>query len=151
MLTLKLLLAVFFIFSSEPGMRCVTPGTAAQELKKSSVVFAGKVIERRYIKEEGSSETDVGERMVIKLAVEQIWKGEIDDEVLLFTSEIRYPNGITSMMAEDFHFKDEERYLVYANGEPKRLSTSGCTRTKEFAEAENDLNELNEGRKLNRK
>ncbi len=147
-----MILTMFFTalltLSPATGMRCIIPGTPTVEFRKSKAVFTGKVVGREYIKDENaSSDLDAGERLVIKLAVERVWKGEIGDEVLMYTSEVRHSNGIFSMMAEDFRFEDGEQYLVYANGEMKRLKTSACMRTRKLEKAEDDLKELGEGHK----
>ncbi len=54
-------------------------------------------------------------------------------------------------MAEDFRFWKGERYLVYAYSRAGNLQTSGCSRTRELARAEEDLRELGEGNLPERK
>jgi hypothetical protein len=69
----------------------------------------------------------------------------------MYTSEVRQPNGQSSMMEEDFIFADGKEYLVYANGQEERLVTSACTRTRELEKAGEDLKELGEGYESERK
>jgi hypothetical protein len=63
----------------------------------------------------------------------------------MYTREARQPNGLTSMMSEDFYFKDGQQYLIYADGTTERLQTSACTRSREIEKAGEDLKELGEG------
>ncbi len=136
---------IFLILVSSAGLRCIVPGTPTQELSKSEAVFTGQVIGREYVKDTSLEQDSAGERLVIKLSVDKIWKGKIGKEVLMYTSEVRYPNGVTSMMAEDFHFEDEKKYLIYANGSMEKLRTSACTRSRKLEKAELDFIELGEG------
>jgi hypothetical protein len=134
-----------------PSLRCMRPGTPIEELHKSSAVFTGKVSGRDYIEDDASENGVAGQRLVVRLKVERVWKGDIGGEVKMYTSEVRHPNGLTSMMSEDFHFQDGKRYLVYAGGQVERLSTSACTRSRELEKAGDDLRELGEGHEPKRK
>lgn len=125
--------------------RCFIPQKPTVELGKAKAVFTGKVIGREYVKEIFSEEGVTAERLVIKIAVERVWKGDVSKEVSMYTSQVRHPNGLTSMMAEDFNFADDKRYFIYAFGTFDRLQTSGCTRTREVEKAGDDLKELGEG------
>ncbi len=83
--------------------------------------------------------------LVIKIKIEKVWKGDMGEEVYLYTSERKNPDGTSSVNAEDFWFHKGERYLVYAFIRDGHLQTNGCGRTRKFAEAEVDLRELGEG------
>jgi hypothetical protein len=146
------LFLIALMFSAPlPELRCFKPGTPIEELGKSSAVFTGKVIGRNYFEDDASGIGVAGQRLVIRLKVERIWKGEVGEEVLMYTSEVREPNGLFSMVAEDFDFEDGKRYLVYAGGPKERLRTSACTRSREFEKAGDDLMELGEGHEPKRK
>jgi len=124
--------------------RCPTPPKVSDELEKSDAVFTGKVITEEYQPVKPTSAG--GDVLTVKLAVERWWKGERKKEVTLYTQTIRYPNGLTSFMSEDFRFHVGERYLVYAKLTARGLSTNNCRRTKALALAEEDLRDLGEGR-----
>ncbi|MFN2393788.1 MAG: hypothetical protein ABR566_17725 [Pyrinomonadaceae bacterium] len=137
---------LFFSVNAYSFYRCIKPGTASQELKRAAVVFSGKVIEKEYLKITDPSDNDFGgERLTIKIKVDKLWKGSIDNEIVLHTSEVKFPNGITSFMSEDFSFASGESYLIYAFYYKNAFRTNGCTRTKLLSEAEEDLKELGEG------
>jgi hypothetical protein len=131
-------------FGNAPSTRCFKPRTVTEELEKSDAVFTGKVIAEEYQPVKSTSEG--GEVLTVKLAVERWWKGEVKKEVTLYTQTIRYPNGRTSFMSEDFRFQVGMRYLVYASGTSGELRTNGCRRTKAVVQADDDLRELGEGR-----
>jgi hypothetical protein len=124
--------------------RCFVAGSPAEELQKSTAVFSGKVVGRDYVTEETPA-GKISQRLVIKIAVERVWKGDIFTDVTMYTSEIHLPNGYTKLFSEDFKFDDDEKYLIYAFGKRNRLSTDECTRTRALAKAENDLKELGAG------
>lgn len=145
---LLLLLAALLLFSvnAYSSYRCIMPGTPTIELKKATAVFSGKVIAQEYQKVINASDKDSGaERLFVKLKADRWWKGSGDSEVILRTSIIRFPNGITEMMAEDFYFDTNENYLVYANYYKGSLATSACKRTKKLFKATDELKELGEG------
>ena len=128
--------------------RCFQPRSVSDELKNSTAVFSGMAIAEEYrpvdIKRDGMLEG--GEALVIRFAVERWWKGSGDAEVVLDTSVIRHPGGITSFMDEDFTFRVGEKYLVYAFTSNGNLRTNGCRRTKKLEKAEEDLRDLGEGK-----
>jgi hypothetical protein len=131
-------------FGNAPPTRCFMPRAVSEELEKSDAVFTGKVIAEEYQPVKPTS--DDGEVLTVKLAVERWWKGEMKKEVTLYTQTIRYPNGMTSFMEEDFCFQVGMRYLVYASDTAGKLRTNGCRRTKSLVQADDDLRELGEGR-----
>jgi len=146
-----LMLTALMLPSLLPGVECFALGSPTEELRGSKAVFAGKVIGRKYITDNLSGVGTPGQRLLIRLQVERVWKGEIGEEVLMYTSRMRQPNGLDSIMANDFSFKDGQRYLVYAGGTLERLSTSACTRSRELGKAGDDLKELGEGHEPIRK
>jgi hypothetical protein len=144
----SLILSVFMLFSltsTATERRCMIPGSPAVELGRANAVFTGKVVGREYVKDVFSEPDVTGERLVIKIAVERVWKGEVGKEVLMYTSTVRHSNDLISMMAEDFNFTDDKRYLIYAVGAADRLQTSACSRSRMIEKAEADLRELGKG------
>jgi hypothetical protein len=129
-------------------MRCVIPGTPTQELSRATAVFSGKVISRDYVAEEMPS-GETRRRLVVKISVERVWKGDIYTDETMFTSEVHLPNGLMETWAEDFYFQDDRQYLIYAFGKRNHLSTNACTRSRELSKAEADLKELGYGHEPN--
>jgi hypothetical protein len=140
-LTIVILVGKFFVSSAE----CPPPGQPKVELDLATAVFSGKVISRERVREE-TSPGEFSERVVIRIAVDRVWKGDMDSDATIYTSEVLSPNGTKSFNAEDFPFKEKERYLVYAFGKPERLRTNQCSRTRKMAEADEDLKELGNGK-----
>lgn len=132
------------LLSSAVLARCIIPGAPMQELRKADAVFSGHVIEGTYV-EDINDEGISGKRLVFTLKVMRVWKGDLASTVEMRTSEFRYENGLISMMAEDFHFEKGKEYLIYAYGEPDRLRTSACTRSRLLEKAGDDLKELGTG------
>ena len=135
------------------GSACPPPVSVTMSIKNSTAVFSGEVISEEYrdVKEDSLGEPKEAKALFIKLKVKRWWKGNSAEEVELFTSVRKYPNGTTSVMAEDFVFHQGESYLVYAYGPEERLRTDGCKRTRKLADAEDDLLELGEGTAPERK
>lgn len=108
---------------------CAKPGTPTQELKISTAVFSGKVIQ--------ISEVKIGNllpKRKVKFNVENSWKAITQKTVSVLTG---FGEGDCG-----FKFEKGESYLVYARGSKDALSTSTCGRTKKLAEAREDLSEL---------
>ena len=124
--------------------RCFAPGSPTKELKKATAVFSGKVVRRDFVVEE-TAPGEIGWRVVMKIAVGRVWKGDIATEVTLYTSEVHLINGLTRIYGDHFKFDEGKQYLVYAFGELDRLSTDTCTRTREMSQADDDLKELGDG------
>jgi hypothetical protein len=107
-----------------------------EEYWRSEAVFAGKVVKKSafYVEEgEGDSRYKY-QQVLVRFSIERAFKGIAGDE-----AEI-----VTGMGGGDcgFHFKDGERYVVYAirNGRDKsRLYAGICNRIKLVAEADEDF------------
>ena len=127
---------------------CPPPASVRISITNSTAVFSGEVISEQYwdLKDDPAGEPMDVKVLVVKLKVKRWWKGNGAEEVDLYTSARKYPDGTTSLMAEDFRFRKGESYLVYAYGNQAKLRTDGCTRTRILAEAEEDLRELGESR-----
>jgi TonB family protein len=122
---------------------CIKPGPPTAELARATAVFSGKVVGRDYVVEKTASGRV--QRLIIKIRVERVWKGDISPDVTMYTSEVHLPNGVTDSIEEDFRFEDEKDYLIYAFGKSDHLMTSKCTRTRELSKAAEDLRELGNG------
>jgi len=107
-----------------------------EEYWRSEAVFAGRVIKKAtFYMEEGEGDSRYKYQQVLaRFSIEQAFKGIAGDEVEI----------VTGMGDGDcgFHFKDGERYVVYAirSGRDKsRLYSGACNRIKLVAEAEEDF------------
>ena len=124
---------------------CPRFGTPSEELKRATSVFSGKVVEMQRLKITAPSDEDFGgERLYVKLKVDRWWKGSGNNEVILRTSTVYFPNGTSKQFGEEFFFNTYQNYLVYAFYYKGALGTSECTRTRELSKADEDLKELGE-------
>jgi hypothetical protein len=147
LINLGLLSLLTFLLAAPPCFECPPVASVSESLRNSSSVFTGEVISEEYrdIKEDSPGKPENGKTLVIRFKVQRWWKGSRANEVTLYTSLRKYPDGSESFMAEDFRFQKGESYLVYAQGRAEKLWTSECTRTRKLAGAENDLRELGDG------
>jgi|GEM_PF-3100767 len=129
---LELRLSVFalsFILTPLVCLACDCPyPTVTQERQTAAAIFSGKATR--------IAETTDSKYIQITFKVEQSWKGAPTREKSLFRD-----NVLTDC---DFGFQVGAEYLVYAHGDPKKLSTNTCTRTRRLVDAAADINELAE-------
>ena len=129
-----------------PGS-CNYLAAPVQELNEAAAVFSGNVLDRLWVEEPVRDGEPAGKRLVIKIKVERIWKGNIEDEAIIYTSEIKTSDHSAYRSSfGDVYFKTGSNYLIYASGEPKRMKTSPCQRTRQLDDAADDLMQLGPGR-----
>ncbi len=126
------------------------------EVKQSTMVFAGKVVGFEYRKgipnqHMESRIKDSGkhidwETLVVKIQVERWWKGEAALEIFLVTDETKNSDGTVTNSSCNYKFKEGESYLVYAYGKESELRTNVCRGTGALAEAKEVLEILGEGK-----
>ncbi len=75
--------------------------------------------------------TQEGNRRLVRLRVEESWKGARCEEVTITTGLGDSDCG--------YAFQEGQSYLIYADKQRGKLSTNICTRTKPTAEAGEDL------------
>jgi len=132
--------------------------TTEKAIKKSSAVFSGKVVGFEYRKgipnefmDEQSKETRKKlvdyETLVVKIQVEQWWKGDVPMEIFLLTAETREADGTMTISSCDYFFSKDESYLIFAGGKGNEYRTRACSRTQKLTQAEKDLKILGEGKK----
>jgi hypothetical protein len=133
-----LIILVRLLFSVGSAYECTGPASVVISVKNSTAVFSGEVISEDYrdLNEGSMGEPREAKALVIKLKFKRWWKGNGAEEVDLYSSVRKYPDGTQSFMEEDFRFRKGENYLVYAYGKGEKLRTNGCTRTKKLADAE---------------
>jgi hypothetical protein len=115
---------------------CSFVGPPCEEYWRSQAVFAGKVIKKStfYVEEGEGDSRHKYQQVLAPFSIEQVFKGLAGDQ-----AEI-----VTGLGGGDcgYHFKDGERYVVYAirSGRDKsRLYSSICNRIKLMAEADEDF------------
>jgi len=147
---LGLALCVALVIQNEAATdnRCFLHGSVAEELKKATAVFSGKVIAEAYrpITSSTGERPPGSEVLIVKVAVERYWKGDVGQEVDMYTSVTKLPSGLIQSYAEDYHFEVGKEYLIYAFGPQDQLRTDVCKRTAKIDQAKEDLRELGEGR-----
>jgi hypothetical protein len=117
----------------------------SDELNNATIVFEGRFIgmENVPITARINSKDDVkAEAEVLKFAVDYWWKGNSLNEVVLYTSIIKYPDGGVRRSTCDYGFGIGMKYLVYAFGSIDTLETNQCTRTNTIENAQKDLKVL---------
>ena len=149
----KILLAAIMLILSTSiafpyNIRCFARRNVPEEFKQASAIFSGTAIAEEYREPKLGNdwESKGSKRLVVRFEVERWWKGSSQNEVVLYTSEMKLADGTTWFMAEDYRFQIGEKYLVYAFGSSEQLQTNVCTRTAKWEEAKGDLQELGEGR-----
>jgi hypothetical protein len=110
---------------------CGDTGTPCESYGAASAVFAGTVIARREKEKPNPNDDDLHYRRMYKFSVEQSFLGVDTTEVEILTGLGGGDCG--------YEFKIGGRYLVYAYRYRNELVTTICSRTKPFAQANEDL------------
>jgi hypothetical protein len=105
---------------------CIKPPTPAEARNLSEAVVVGKVLE--------VAPNGKGSGFVVKLQVEQSWKGPSCTEMTVATGRGDGDCG--------YPFEVGKSYLVYAHKDGETLRTNICTRTKPLDVADEDLTAL---------
>lgn len=117
---------------------CVVSGTPSEEMEKKDAVFSGKVLT---VKDRNKLSTikSSADPMEVVIAVDEIWKGIEESQVVVFTERDSASCG--------FEFQVGEEYLVYASKDGDKLKASLCSRTALLSLAFDDVTELGAGEK----
>ena len=125
---------------------CVRPGTPAQELNRSSTVFAGVVIEIDEPPARPAFTTSFpfltflissGDPVRVTFDVSAVWKGPAYRQLAVTTPRWSASCG--------YPFQRGMTYLVYASDQDGELTTYLCSRTNTLAQAQADLTDLGSG------
>lgn len=108
---------------------CFPVGPPCQAYGSASAVFAGTAVSMRRVGP-GEGEAEHRQRL-FKFSVDQAYLGVAGTEIEVHTGSGGGDCG--------YDFTIGERYLVYANVYNNKLATGICTRTKPFAQANEDL------------
>ena len=122
---------------TEPAQACScsAPSTTAEALKRATAVFRGKVIKISVPSLDWIGLTRTGAHRV-KFEILKQWKGPSAETTVVVTRLTGEGCG--------FPFEEQKEYLVYVVAEPKHIQTGICTGTKSIADAEQEMEQLNE-------
>ncbi len=127
---------VTYFITAELGHACVCmpPRTVAEAFAKSSAVFIGRVMKiyRPFLDRIGITKT-YGHR--VKFEITKRWKGPMSKSIVVTTR--------LSGEACGYPFEENKEYLLYVVDEPADIQTGICTGTKDVADAELELTQLN--------
>ena len=133
--TFILMSAIGFVITAEHAQACTwsAPATPAEGLKRSAAVFRGRVNEIRRPFLDGLGLTKTGGHRV-EFEVLKQWKGTLSRSAAIVTRLTGEACG--------FPFEKNKEYLVYAVTEPSDIQSGICTGTKNIADAEQEMKEL---------
>jgi hypothetical protein len=128
------LILVYFI-TVEAGYACVCmpPRTVEEAIGKSSAVFIGTVTEiyRPFLARIGLTKSY---DYRVRFEITKRWKGPVSKSMVVTTR--------LSTESCGFPFKVEREYLVYVVDQPPDIQAGICTGTKDIAEAEPEIQQL---------
>jgi hypothetical protein len=141
----SMLFVVFLLFGSSKSYACsCSPDTkrvsvkqkVSQSLKDAQFVFSGQVIDI----ESNTGLTNKRYALKVKIKVDKFWKGGSPETFIVQTGAGGGDCG--------FPFELGESYLIYAYGSAKddSIGTGICSRTKNIAQADEDLKILGKGK-----
>ena len=132
-------------FLGNPGQahacKCAQPGSPSEELRVSSAVFAGKVVSVRHTYDPDGRSVSRDDHSTIGFEVSAVWKGTVYEDMYITTP----PTGGSC----GFRFAEGEEYIVYAHDSAYGdggYAVGICTRTALLEQAQEDIDELGEGR-----
>ena len=114
---------------------CSAPATTAKAFKKSSAVFRGRVTKISTPSLDWIGLTRTGAHRV-KFEILKQWKGPSSDTAVV----------VTRLATEEcgFPFEEQKEYLVFVVAEQKHVQSGICTGTKAVADAEQEMQELDQ-------
>ena len=136
--------SLFFIYAfvfcflqtdSAQACSCAAPATTAEALKRSTAVFRGRVIKISVPSLDWIGLTRTGAHRV-KFEVLKQWKGPAAETTVVVTRLTGEGCG--------FPFEEQKEYLVYVVEEQKHIQSGICTGTKSIADAEEEMEQLDE-------
>lgn len=132
----------FSLFNFSPttsyACSCAEPDTVKEELRHSSAVFSGRVVE---IVDENKNKSiqSSADPIAVLFEVEESWKGLNQTQITVYTERSSASCG--------YEFDLNKEYLVYAHEANGAFKVSYCSRTTLLPTAEKDIRELGQGEK----
>lgn len=114
---------------------CIGPGSAAEELERSTAVFAGTVVD--VADANRGPIISSADPIAFTFQVTRVWKGPIHTTLIISSARGGASCG--------YEFEVGREYLVYADGTETHLQASLCSRTQPLSVAGEDLKALGEG------
>ena len=114
---------------------CSAPATTAKAFKRSTAVFRGRVIKISIPSLDWLGLTRTGAHRV-KFEILKQWKGPSAETTVVVTRLTGEGCG--------FPFEEQKEYLVYVVAELKHVQTGICTGTKGIADAQQEMEELDQ-------
>jgi hypothetical protein len=114
---------------------CAAPASTAEALKRATAVFRGRVIKISVPSLDWIGLTRTGAHRV-KFEILKHWKGLAAETTVIITRLTGEGCG--------FPFEEQKEYLVYVVAEQKHIQSGICTGTKSIADAEEEMEELDE-------
>lgn len=136
----KLLFIYVFVFcfmqtEVARACSCSAPATTAEALKRSTAVFRGRVVKISVPSLDWIGLTRTGAHRV-KFEILKQWKGPSAETTVVVTRLTGEGCG--------FPFEEQKEYLVYVVEEQKHIQSGICTGTKSIADAEEEMEQLDE-------
>jgi hypothetical protein len=127
----------FCFMQTEQALACMcrAPATTAEAFKRSTSVFRGRVVKISIPSLDWIGLTRTGAHRV-KFEIVKQWKGPSSETAVV----------VTRLTAEGcgFLFEEHKEYLVFVIAEQKHVQTGICTGTKDTADAEQEMQELDQ-------
>jgi len=114
---------------------CSAPATIAEAFKQSTSVFRGRVVKISVPSLDWIGLTRTGAHRV-KFEILKQWKGPSAETSVVVTRLTGEGCG--------FPFEEQKEYLVYVVAEQKHIQSGICTGTKSIADAEEEMEALDE-------
>ena len=114
---------------------CSAPPTTAEALKRATAVFKGRVVKISVPSLDWIGLTRTGAHRV-KFEILKQWKGPSAETTVVVTRLTGEGCG--------FPFEEQKEYLVYVIEEQKHIQSGICTGTKSIADAEEEMEALDE-------
>jgi hypothetical protein len=136
-LPLGFAVALLAVFASSASACTCGDSTVAEYRARAQAVFLAKVVSKR--------KSDALEKngVEVTLKVERMWKGQITEEVLVYTGATDDLYPFVNLCATPFSVG--EKYIVFAFGEEK-LTTDVCAGSGDFPYAKKVIKQLGKGR-----
>jgi hypothetical protein len=133
LILMVLVMSRLFVVEPAQACTCSAPANTAEALKRSAAVFRGKVteIKRPWLDRIGLTQTG---SYRVRFQILKQWKGTPAASTVVITRLTGEACG--------FPFEIDKEYLVYVVTEPKDIQTGICTGTKNIAEAEQEMKQL---------
>jgi hypothetical protein len=119
------------IFSPEPLAPEQVRAARVKDFNDALAVFSGEVITIDTFK--------------VKFKINDLWKGDLDDQITMLTGTEKNDDGTFTSTDCDYEFEPGRKYLVYAYGPAlDKLQAHKCTRTMLLKEAGQEIEGLDE-------